>query len=236
MRRSLVPTLVAAVVGVAVFTAGPAVAQPNTCIAGKLACTDAFTSAVFKCYAKIFKSGFAGGNQDKAEDCVRKARSKFGTALSSKVQCWDKVEAKEKAEKPETVCPAGIPDEFDVDDLVQDFTIDIAQNEVAPSGPSGLGNSCSAGKVKCVGVFFKQLFKCEIQAHKAGIPADEACIAKAMTKFGGGGDPSKGCFAKLEAKQKLGKPKTYCDATSNTAVAGGKAEQFVAFVVVGLDP
>jgi len=235
MRRSLVPTLVAAVV-VVVLTARPAAAQPNTCIAAKLACTDAFTSAVFKCYAKIFQAGFGGANQDKAEDCVRKARSKFGTALSNKVQCWDKVEAKEKAEKPATVCPAGISDEFDVDDLVEDFTIDIAANEVAPSGPSGLGNSCSAGKVKCVGAFFKQLFKCEIQAHKAGVPADEACIAKAISKFSGGSDQSKGCFAKLEAKQKLGKPKTYCDATGNTAVAGGKAEQFVAFVVVGLDP
>jgi len=96
--------------------------------------------------------------------------------------------------------------------------------------------NCSAGKVKCVGAFFKQLFKCEIQAHKAGVPADEACIAKAISKFSGGSDQSKGCFAKLEAKQKLGKPKTYCDATGNAAVAGGKAEQFVAFVVVGLEP
>jgi hypothetical protein len=236
MPRSLVPALAAAVVGAAVLSAAPAVAEPNTCIAAKLACTDAFTSAVFKCYAKIFKAGFGGGNQDKAEECVRKARSKFGTALSSQAQCWDKVEAKEKAEKPETVCPAGIWDEFDVDDLVEDFTIDIASNEVAPSGPSGLGNSCSAGKVKCVGALFKQLFTCEIKAHQTGVPADEACIAKAITKFSGGGEASKGCFAKLEAKQKLGKPKTHCDALGNAAVAGGKAEQFVAFVVVGLEP
>jgi hypothetical protein len=236
MPRSLVPALAAAVVGAAVLSAAPAVAEPNTCIAAKLACTDAFASAIFKCYAKIFKSGCGGANQDKAEDCVRKARSKFGTALSSQVQCWDKVEAKEKAENPETVCPAGIWDEFDVDDLVEDFTIDIAAHEVAPSGPSGLGNSWSAGKVKCVGAFFKQLFKCEIQAHKAGVPADEACIAKAIAKFSGGSDPGKGCFAKLEAKQKLGKPKTYCDAIGNTAAAAGKAEQFVAIVVVGLEP
>ncbi len=235
MFRSLVPTLTAALVA-SVLSASPAGAQPNTCIAAKLACTNAFTSAVFKCYAKVFKTGFGGENQDKAEDCVRKARSKFGTALSSKIQCWDKVELKEKAEKPETVCPAGIADEFIVDDMVEDFTLDIVSNEVAPGGPVGFGSTCSAGKVACVGTLFKQLFKCEIAAHKAGVPADEACIAKAVTKFSGGGDASKGCFAKLEAKQKLGKLKTLCDAVGNTAVAGGKTEEFVAFVVVGLEP
>ncbi len=238
MRRAIAPILVVAA-GTLVLSTAPALAQPNTCIAGKLACANAFTSAVFKCYAKVFKTGFGGGNQQKAEDCVRSARSKFGTALSNKVQCWDKVEAKAKVEKPETVCPTGIMDEFDVDDFVEDFTIDIASNEVAPSGPSGpsgRGNSCSAGKVKCVGTFFKQLFKCEIAAHKAGVPADEACIQKAIAKFSGGGNPAKGCFAKLEAKQKLGKLQTLCDATGNTAVAGGKAEEFVAFVVIGLEP
>jgi hypothetical protein len=66
--------------------------QPNTCIAGKLACTNACTSAVFK-------SGFTAENGDKAEECIRKARRKFGTAVSGKVQCWDKIESKEKAER-----------------------------------------------------------------------------------------------------------------------------------------
>ncbi len=103
MRRSLAPSLVLAVT-ITVMTAGSAAANPNTCIAGKLACTTAYSSAVFKCYGKLFKTGFGGQNQIKAEDCVRKARSKFGTALSSSIQCWDKVEAKEKVEKPETVC------------------------------------------------------------------------------------------------------------------------------------
>ena len=234
MYRSLAPSVVTLALA-ALGMAAPASAAPNTCIAGKLACTHAYTSAVFKCYAKVFKAGFTGENADKAEDCVRKARAKFGTALSSKVQCWDKVEAKEKVEKPETVCPANIFDEFDVDELVEDFTIDIASNEVAPGGPVPFGSTCSAGKVVCVAKFFSAIFKCEIKAHKAGVPADQACIDKAVLKFGGS-DPSKSCFAKLEAKQKLGKIKTLCDATGNTAVAGGKAEQFVAIVVVGLEP
>jgi hypothetical protein len=235
MRRSLVSTLVSSV-GAAMLFVTPAGAQPNSCIAGKLACANAFTSAVFKCYATIFKTGFDGETRDKAEECIRKARRKFGTAVSSKVQCWDKVEAKETAENPKTVCPAGIIDEFDVDAMVEDFTLDIASNEIAPGGPVRFGNSCSAGKVKCVGTLFTQLFKCEIAAKKAGVPVDEACIAKAIAKFDGGGNPAKGCFAKLEAKQKLGKTKSLCDATGNTLVAGGKAQEFVAFVVVGLEP
>lgn len=233
MFRSVVPILVVA----AVLGAGtPALAQPNTCIAGKLACTHAFSSAVFKCYAKIFKTGFGGENQDKAEECVRKARAKFGTAPDPKTQCWDKVEGKEDAAKPATVCPAGIIDEFDVDDMVEDFTLDIVSNEVAPGGPPSFGSNCGAGKVKCVGALFSGLFKCEIKAKKAGVATDEECVAKAIAKFDGGGNPAKGCFAKLEAKQKLGKIKTLCDATGNTSVAGGKAAEFVAFVVVGLEP
>ena len=233
--RLLAPSAVLTLV-VALGTSAPAAAEANTCIAGKLACTNAYTSAVFKCYAKVFKAGFTVENSDKAEDCVRKARAKFGTALSSKTQCWDKVEAKEKVEKPETVCPANIFDEFDVDSLVEDFTVDIANEEIAPGGAVPFGSTCSAGKVKCVSNFFQALFKCEIAAHKAGVPADEACIDKAITKFTGGATPAKGCFAKLEAKQKLGKLKTLCDATGNTATAEGKAEAFVAIVVVGLEP
>jgi hypothetical protein len=234
MHRSVLPILVVAVL--VVGTVAPAAAQPNTCIAGKLACTHAFSSAVFKCYATIFKKGFTGENEDKAEECIRKARAKFGTALNPKTQCWDKVEGKEDAAKPKTVCPAGIIDEFDVDDMVEDFTLDIASNEVAPGGPVPFGNTCSAGKVTCVGALFSSLFKCEIKAKKAGVATDEACIAKAIARFDGGGNPAKGCFAKLEAKQKLTKIKTLCDATGNTSAAGGKAQAFVAFVVVGLEP
>jgi len=234
MRRSLVSTLVAAVVVLGAAT--PAAAQPNTCIAGKLACTNVFASAVFKCYAKIFKAGFGGENQDKAEECVRKARQKFGTAVNPKVQCWDKVEAKEDVAKPETICPANVFDEFDMDGLVEDFTLDVANEEIAPGGPVPFGNTCSAGKVKCVGALFAGLFKCEIKAHKAGLPADPECIAKAVAKYDGGVNPTKGCFAKLEAKQKLGKFKTLCDAIGNAQAAKDKVDVFVAIAVVGLEP
>jgi hypothetical protein len=228
--------IVLAVLAATLVTATPAAAQSNSCIAGKIACTNVFASAVFKCYAKLFKAGFTADTQEKGEECVRKARQKFGTALSSKVQCWDKVEAKEKAEKPETVCPANIFDEFDVDSLVEDFTLDVANNEIAPGGPVPFGSTCSAGKVTCLGKLFKAMLACEAKAHKAGVPTDAVCIAKAIAKFDGGGDPAKGCFAKLEARQKLGKLKTLCDAVGNAQSALGKANLFVGIVVVGLEP
>jgi hypothetical protein len=98
-----------------------------------------------------------------------------------------------------------------------------------------IGNTCSAGKVKCVGALFAGLFKCEIKAHKAGVPADPACIAKAVAKYDGGGNPAKGCFAKLEAKQKLGKIKTLCDAIGNAQAAEDKVNLFVALTVAGLE-
>ncbi len=236
MRRSvLVPTLLATA-GLVIAVAGPASAAPNTCIAGKIACTNAFSSSVFKCYAKIFKTGFTGETADKAEECIRKARRKFGTALSSKVQCWDKVEAKENVAKPETVCPAGIMDEYDVDNVVEDFTLDVMNEEIAPGGPVSFGSSCSAGKVACLGKLFKSMLACEIKSHKAGLPTDEACLDKAVAKYDGGGDPAKSCFAKLEAKQKLGNIKSLCDATGNSVSARQQAELFVALVVVGLEP
>ena len=235
MRRSVaVTSLTAALAGAAVLPA-IAAAEPNTCIAGKIACTNVFASAVFKCYAKIFKAGFTGAHADKAEECIRAARRKFGTAVNPKPACWDKVEVKETAEKPTTLCPAGIMDEYDIDDVVKDFTLDVVSHDVAPSGPRSLGNACGAGKVACMAKLFKSMLACEVKAHKAGVATDEACIAKAIAKFDGGGNAGAGCFAKLEAKQKIGKPKTYCDAEGNTLVAGGKVEQFVALVVVGLE-
>lgn len=239
MRRSIAASSLTHLAGallLGVAMAEPAAAEPNTCIAGKIACTNVYASAVFKCYAKIFKAGFTGENADKAEECIRQARRKFGTAVNPKPACWDKVEAKETAEKPATVCPTGIMDEYDIDDEVKDFTLDVVSHEVAPSGPRSLGNSCGAGKVACMGKLFKSMLACEVKAKKAGLPTDEACIAKAIAKFDGGGNPAASCFGKLEAKQKIGKPKTYCDAEGNTAAARSKVEFFVVMVAIGLEP
>ena len=80
--------------------------------------------------------------------------------------------------------------------------------------------------------------KDKVQLFFLSLPVSttEYTIAKAVAKFDGGSNPARGCFAKLEAKQKLSNIKTLCDATGNTATASGKAQAFVAIAVVGLEP
>src|SRR4030095_5735694 len=57
------------------------------------------------------------------------------------------------------------------------------------------------GKKKCVSKLLGSLLKCQATAQTPGKPTDQsACIAKAKTKYTGGTELAKGCFAKLEAK------------------------------------
>src|SRR5262245_29537767 len=109
MPHTASSTATAALAGLAILLlTGTANAQPaNTCAAGKMKCTSVFANAAFKCYAKAFKKGFTSETNAKGDECVRKARQKFGTALSTKPGCIDKIEAKQKQDKPETICPPG---------------------------------------------------------------------------------------------------------------------------------
>jgi hypothetical protein len=65
-------------------------------------------------------------------------------------------------------------------------------------------NACAAGKKKCVNKKAAAILKCHTKAETPpnGLSAGDlaTCIQKAKAKFDGGGNPSKGCFAKLEAK------------------------------------
>src|SRR5262245_50778194 len=64
-------------------------------------------------------------------------------------------------------------------------------------GSLGPASKCLAGKAKCV---IKKK-ACLLGCHKKlpGAP-DPACLTKCHDKFDGGADLTKGCFAKLEAK------------------------------------
>ncbi len=211
------------------LAAGRAAAQPlNTCTAGKIKCVNTFTTTVFKCVAAAYKKPPSAAVQDKAQACVRKARQKFGTAVSPKPGCIDKVEAKEDPTKPESICPAGA-DEYDLDEMVVLYT-ESMQGEISPV-LSPVGSSCNAGKFKCVGAMVKGLLACQEKAFKQGVGVDESCWFGALDKFSGNGDPAKGCFVKLEAKQKLGKLKTLCGSDGNTTVVRGMADVFASVVV-----
>jgi hypothetical protein len=97
-------------------------------------------------------------------------------------------------------------------------------------------NACAASKKKCVSKKTAGLLKCHQLAEKKGLdpasdPTVQSCLQKVVTKFDGGADPSKGCFAKLEAKFPGG-----CLTTSDTPALENTVDGFVAAVVVALDP
>src|SRR5436190_492569 len=72
------------------------------------------------------------------------------------------------------------------------------------SGPaSAQQTKCLAGKTKCMSKKGTGLIKCEQLAQTPGKSTDpnaSGCLDKAVAKYTGGVDPTKGCFAKLEAK------------------------------------
>src|SRR5262245_12046091 len=75
---------------------------------------------------------------------------------------------------------------------------------IAAPAPAVL-DKWAAGKNSCVPKQTKPLHTCHALAdHTGGDPTSDpklqACLQKAHDKFDGGAMPSKGCFAKLEAK------------------------------------
>jgi len=71
---------------------------------------------------------------------------------------------------------------------------------VTPQVGAQTVNTCQSKKKLCVAKKQAALLKCHEKAEKTGAAVDGACLQKAMDKFDGGVDPTKGCFAKLEAK------------------------------------
>ena len=107
----------------------------------------------------------------------------------------------EKAEKDLVKSPcATTGDAGSLEAKVDAFVHDVV-TELDPGYPTPVLNKCSAGKKKCVANKVKAILGCYGKdATKPDSTALAACIQKAQDKFDGGVDPTKGCFAKLEAK------------------------------------
>jgi hypothetical protein len=107
----------------------------------------------------------------------------------------------------------------------------------APSGAQPFTlNKCSAGKKKCVSNKAAALLKCHVTSETKGVPpTDKDCITKAKSKYGGGVDPAKGCFAKLEAKYPVGS-ETPCLTFGDSAALEAKVDTFVTSAVSTVDP
>ena len=103
------------------------------------------------------------------------------------------------------------------------FVLILAANPLSVSAqgiPGSESNQCLAGKTKCVSKKIAGLLKCRGKCQKSPSKCGQVqadCETKVMEKFDGGSDPSKGCFAKLEAKQDPAKPASICATTGDTA-------------------
>jgi hypothetical protein len=96
--------------------------------------------------------------------------------------------------------------------------------------PGVAPNKCLAGKNKCVSKKIAGLMKCRELCQKAPDKCGQVqaeCDQKVMDKFDGGDSPEKGCFAKLEAKQKPEKPDSICTTTGDTAEVEAQVDALV---------
>lgn len=99
-------------------------------------------------------------------------------------------------------------------------------------------NKCLAGKTKCVSKKLAGLLKCRESCQKTPLkcgPAQTICEEKVMAKFDGGADPAKGCFAKLEAKEKPSKPESICTTTGDTASMEAEVDAVAAELLARLE-
>src|SRR6266481_3578114 len=99
-----------------------------------------------------------------------------------------------------------------------------------------IAHKCAAGKNRCAGTKLKALIACHVKAESKGVAVDPACLDKAKAKFDGGSDTTKGCFEKVEAKEKPDKPATTCVTHDDTMAIETKIDAFVDDLICEIDP
>jgi len=158
------------------------------CEAGKEKCITTLATGLLGCFSK----DSAKPDPIKFQPCIDKALAKYSGGADPAKGCFAKLEAKPPC------LTTGDTDEIGGRTQVLTQTVRFSLDPAAP--PSTL-SKCAAGKFKCVGNLVKALLGCDGKNTKKPDPAAlSACIAKAQTKYTGGADATKGCFAKLEAK------------------------------------
>jgi hypothetical protein len=187
--RSIVTALAMALL---LMPAAPASAQQAKCLAGKTNCMAKKAAGLLQCEALAVTPGKPA--DPNAKDCVTKVVTKFDGGLQPAKGCFAKVEAKDPNDCL-TVDDTGAA-ETAVDTCVAAL--------VAAIDPTPLDQTkCAAGKMKCVAKYLAALLKCRKVAQTPGKPTDpntKGCVDKAVAKYTGGVEPTKGCFAKREAK------------------------------------
>jgi hypothetical protein len=198
------------------LAAGGASAQvPLTakCSAAKLKCANGKATGLLGCHNKA-----EGKDLPVDPACISKVDTKFSLPLKG---CMEKAESKPPC--------ATTGDAGSLEAKVDAFVLDVV-TELDPGYPTPILNKCSAGKKKCVANKVKAILGCYGKnATKPDAVAFAACIAKGQAKFDGGVDPTKGCFAKLEAKPG-------CITTGDTAALEAKVDAFATDVNSSLLP
>jgi len=188
-------------------------AQASTakCTAAKIKCANGKATGLLGCHNKAEGKGIA---VDPA--CTTKVQTKFDGGIDPTKGCMGKAE-KDLVKSP---C-ATTGDTGSLEAKVDAFVNDVV-TEVDPGFPTPVLSKCSAGKKKCVANKVKARLGCYGKnATKPDPVAFAACMQKAKDKFDGGIDPTKGCFAKLEAKVP-----NDCLTTGDSAALEAKVDAF----------
>jgi len=118
------------------------------------------------------------------------------------------------------------------------FTL-VAVSAHAQVGFPGMAkNKCLAGKTKCVTKKMQGLLKCreKCQTNPNNCGQKQVdCEDRVRFKFERPDDPTKGCFAKLEAKENPDKPDTICITTGDTAALEAQVDAAVADLLLALE-
>ena len=210
-----------AFIAVLAFGASPASAQ-NICLAGKTKCVEENMAGLLKCHDRAERRG-----KPVHLACLNKAKAKFDGGLRGFAgSCFGTLEI-----RFEGLCHT-IGDLAAEESKVDAFVLDVV-HELDPGYPTPIRNTCSAKKKRCVVNKTVRKLRCWEKCQKD--PATHCgvdltyCLLKAIDKFDGGTDPTKGCFAKLEAKGG-------CLTTGDAAALEAKVDAFVLDVRVELEP
>jgi cysteine-rich repeat protein len=216
-RRAALAALAATVIAGGAATAGAQV--DGKCQAGKLKCSTGLVTGVLGCFGKdnVKPSGTA------VEACVAKVVAKYTGGADPTKGCFAKLEAK----GPKGPCVVTGDAEF-IQQLIANY-YDGERVLLDPGAPPSTLSKCTSGQQKCVGNLLKALLTCEGKnvAKPSGV-ALSACVQKALAKYTGGVDATKGCFAKLEAKGG-------CAVTGKSDDALTQAQEFYASLASALD-
>ncbi len=211
-------TAAAILAAIALFWAAPVFAQQAKCVAGKTKCMAKDATGLLKCEQNAETPGKTA--DPNAGGCETKVTDKFDGGVDQTKGCFEKLE--NKSPNDCVTFDDTVTAETAVASCVADFVSTI-------DPPPLTQTKCGAGKKKCVAKYLAGLLKCQQLAQTPGKSSDPnagGCVDKAAAKYTGGLDPTKGCFAKLEAKSP-----NDCQITNDSDTLKAKAEQCLANLV-----